>query len=162
MNEIPTLLLACLALLVCLAAFFLILEIFFPARIRRVQELIEHSAGRAFLVGLVNTFFATIVVLVLNSLQEQSGAGIFQVLIVIVLGAAILGIIFGLSGMVRRVGQQLRPGTTPLAQTVWGSTALGLACALPFVGWFALLPFACILGLGAVVLSLFSPRTAVS
>jgi hypothetical protein len=162
MNEIPTLLLASLAILVCLAAFFIVLDIFFPVRIGRTQTLIDQSPGRAFLVGLVNATFVSVLLLVLNSLHEQSGAGIFQLLMVILLGAAAICVIFGLAGIVCKVGMRLRPASSALVQVIWGSTALGLACALPFVGWFILLPFACVLGLGAAVLSFFTPRTVVS
>ena len=133
MNELPILLLAILAILVCLAAFFLVLDIFFPVRIGRVQALVEQSPGRSFLVGLVNALFVSVLLLVLNSFYEQSGASIFQLLIVVLLGAGVICIIFGLAGIVHRVGMRLRPrllcaGAGGLGQHRVGA---GLCAALP-------------------------------
>jgi len=40
-------------------------------------------------------------------------------------------------------------------KSIWGSVLLTFACALPFVGWFLLLPYLVFLGFGAVVLGFF-------
>jgi hypothetical protein len=71
----------------------------------------------------------------------------------VVLALLIIGLGFGLTGMVLLVGERLAPAHGPTARTVWGALALSLACATPVVGWWALLPYAAVTGLGAFVLS---------
>ena len=59
--------------------------------------------------------------------------------------------------MVQLVGDKFAPETDKqLIHTLWGTALLALACGLPFVGWFGLLPFIGLVGLGALILSLFS------
>lgn len=41
-----------------------------------------------------------------------------------------------------------------------GGTILALACVLPGIGWFLLLPYLLLSGLGAVVMSAWSSRRA--
>jgi hypothetical protein len=44
---------------------------------------------------------------------------------------------------------------SPALRTAYGAVILALACALPFIGWFGLLPYAGLLGIGAFILSFF-------
>ena len=57
--------------------------------------------------------------------------------------------------MVQIVGARLMPGGQGLRPAIWGTVALTLGCLTPYVGWFGLLPYVVIRGLGAFVLTLF-------
>ena len=95
---------------------------------------------------------------VLFSVAENTD-GAIQVILTIpaLLIAALLTIIlsFGLAGMVNLVGERIMPEHSSLKKTVWGTVLLTFACALPFVGWFLLLPYVAFLGFGAVILGFF-------
>jgi hypothetical protein len=57
--------------------------------------------------------------------------------------------------MAELVGERLAPAQTALRRTLWGTLALGLGSALPFAGWFLLLPYAALTGLGAFIVGFF-------
>jgi hypothetical protein len=150
-----------LALIACLAAFFPVLEAFFSKRIAKTRRMVETLPARAFWIGLVNIVFALIVLFALASLGDRlpgPGGKIFFLLALIILIPLAIGLMLGLASVVKAVGERLLPEKSALAQTIWASVALTLACALPFVGWFILLPYICFLGMGAFVLGLFTKQ----
>ena len=155
MNQILGLILLALAIGVSLVAFFAVLNLFFPQRIAKTRMLIEKTPGRSFLVGLVNLAFFLIVILVLSSLGKPGGNWPVQLVALIIIVPLGLGLIFGLAGIVQFAGERLAPQASELPRTAWGALGLGLACALPFAGWFGLLPFVAMLGLGALISSFF-------
>jgi hypothetical protein len=53
------------------------------------------------------------------------------------------------------IGERLFPDHAIWKQILLGSICLSLACALPFVGWFLLLPYVGFVGIGAVILGFF-------
>jgi hypothetical protein len=76
----------------------------------------------------------------------------------ITLSLLVIGLIFGFTGLVQLIGERLAPAQGASLRTVAGALALSLASATPLVGWFALLPYAAVVGLGAFVLSfLYAP-----
>jgi hypothetical protein len=40
-------------------------------------------------------------------------------------------------------------------RNLWSAVILCIACALPFVGWFLLLPYVAFTGIGATILGFF-------
>src|SRR5258706_14692501 len=62
---------------------------------------------------------------------------------------------FGLAGMTSLIGERILPELTSWRQSILGTVCLCFACALPFVGWFLLFPYAGLVGIGAFILSLF-------
>jgi hypothetical protein len=64
----------------------------------------------------------------------------------------------GLAVVARLVGQRLvsmdERDESPLVQTVTGSLILSFSIAFPLLGWFIILPFSLLTGLGAVVIAM--------
>jgi hypothetical protein len=144
--------------LISLAALFSVFGLFFNRRIERTKELVQTGLWRSFLVGLVNFIFFAAVALALIALGNRLGSKqIFGLLGLVVLLPLGIGMVFGLAGMVSLVGDKFASASAgELPRTVWGTVMLALACGLPFVGWFGLLPFVGLVGLGALIISLFS------
>lgn len=158
MLEILGLVVLVFVSVISLAAFFSVLGLFFPRRIERAKEIGETALWRSFLVGLVNFIFFATVALALFALGDRlGGKQILGLLGLVILLPIAVGLVFGLAGMVQLVGDKFAPETDKqLIHTIWGTALLALACGLPFVGWFGLLPFIGLVGLGALILSLFS------
>lgn len=138
-----------------LVAFFAVLDLFFPKRIAKTQLAAETMPGRAFLVGIVNLVFFVAIGLALFILGNRTGVNFLVILGLIILVIPALGIIFGMAGIVRIVGERMAPGKGGWMSIAWGAVPLALACVLPVVGWFGLLPFIAIYGLGAFISGLF-------
>lgn len=156
MNNLPVAIAVSVGAILSLVAFFAVLWAFFPNRLARIEAIVDRMPGRSFTVGLVNLVFFGAVILVLFSLAERfpwvglrALGGIFLVLLS-------TGVSFGLAGVVQVVGGRVKAQADGLVRTAWGTILLALACGLPFIGWFGLLPYAASLGLGGFLLSFFS------
>jgi len=156
MNNLPGAIVASIGVTLSLAAFFAVLGVFFPYRLGRIEAALDSMPGRAFIVGLVNLLFFGAVVLVLFSIADRLNSGGLRLIAVIGLSVLSIGLSFGLTAVARFVGGRVRSQASDLAQTTWGAALLVLACALPFIGWFGLLPFVAAIGLGSFILSFFS------
>lgn len=142
-----------------LVAYFLTLAALFPRRAAKTRAVADLMPGRSFAVGLVNFLFFGAITFALFTLSNNIGSGVVKAIIALpalfflaVLGA---GLSFGLTGMVQLVGERLAPTQTSFRRTLWGALALSLGASLPFVGWFLLLPYAGLLGLGAFIVAFF-------
>lgn len=140
-----------------LAAFFVVLAALFPERLARTRAVAGRAPGRAFVIGLINAFFFGVLVLALVAVTSWTNIQLFALPAFVLLGLLAIGVTFGLGGVVLLLGERLLPERGPVARTGAAAIALGLACALPYVGWFGLLPYAALLGLGAFILSFFEP-----
>lgn len=158
MNEVINLILAALAIILCLVAYLLTLGTLFPHRLAGTRRAVEGMTGRALLVGLVNALFFGALGLVVFSAAGETGSQALNALGVLILALLVVGLSFGLAGVAQVLGERLVPNASTMAQNACGSATLSLACALPFIGWFGLLPYVGLLGLGAFILSLFSHR----
>jgi hypothetical protein len=136
------------------AAFFTVLAALFPDRVARTRAAASAMPGRAFVVGLVNWVFFAAVVLALLALTQWTNVQLFALPAFAIAVAVAVAAIFGLAGVVELIGGRLLTHTPGARRTGLGALALTWACALPFIGWFALLPYVLALGLGAVILSL--------
>ena len=158
MTEILQLFLGVILLTVALAAYFLVFVAFFSNRITKTQRVINQTPGRSFWVGLVNFLFFGVIVMLLFAISENAENLVRFILIPPAVAiTAVLAIIlsFGLTGMVNTVGERIFPDQCAWRKTLWGTVILAFACALPFVGWFLLLPYTGLTGFGAVILSFF-------
>jgi len=61
----------------------------------------------------------------------------------------------GLTGMVNVLGERLFSDMSLWKRNIWSAVILCFACALPFVGWFLLLPYISFVGIGASILGFF-------
>ncbi|MBC7878917.1 MAG: hypothetical protein H7Y59_17225 [Anaerolineales bacterium] len=162
MNDIFRLFFIVTFLTISLTAYFLILDALFTNRAAKTQRVLTAMPGRSFGVGLVNFLFFGVIALVLFSLAENAGSFIKVILTLpALLITAVLAIMlsFGLAGMSNLLGERIFPEVTLWKRTLVGTAILSFACALPFVGWFILLPYAGFMGIGAFILGLFQRET---
>jgi sorbitol-specific phosphotransferase system component IIBC len=155
MTDILRLFFIIILLTIGLAAYFLVIGALFANRVTRAQRVINQMPARAIGVGLVNFLFFGVIAMILFSVAENTNGAIkviltLPALLITVLLAITLSL--GLAGMVNVLGERILPEHSSLKKSVWGSVILSFACALPFVGWFLLLPYAALLGFGAVIL----------
>ena len=158
MSDIFRLFLALILLTIGLAAFFLVTNALFLQRIAETKSIIQSTPARSFGIGLVNFIFFFVVAAVLLSVAESAGPfikGILTVPALIILAFLAIMLSLGLAGMSNLVGERIVPDASSWKQTLWGTVCLSLACALPFVGWFLLLPYVGFVGIGAVILGFF-------
>lgn len=158
MTDILRLFFIIVLLTIGLAAYFLVVGALFANRVAKAQRVINQIPARAIGVGLVNFLFFGVIAMILFSVAQNTN-GVIQVILTIpALLIAVLMILllsFGLAGMVNLVGERILPEHSSVKKSVWGSVLLTFACALPFVGWFLLLPYVAFLGFGAVILGFF-------
>jgi hypothetical protein len=161
MSDIVRLVLVIALLTIGLAAYFLVVNALFPQRIMKTKSLIQSMPARSFGIGLINFVFFAVIALVLLAVAENTGPfvkGILTIPALIILAFLAIVLSFGLAGTANLVGERLFPDFSVWKQTLWGTVCLFLACALPFAGWFLLLPYAGFVGIGAVILGFFRPN----
>ena len=151
MNEILSIILISLAIEVCLVAYLLTMTALFGRRVEQAGQILESSPWRALLAGVLNFLFFGAIILALNAIDIP----LTRLLAVIVLTALVAVVGIGLAGLVNITGRRLSPGAERLKLAAWGTVTLSLACALPLLGWFVLLPGVLLASLGAVILGLF-------
>ena len=158
MSDILRLFVALVLLIIGLAAYFLVLNALFPQRVTRAKSLIQAMPARSFGIGLVNFLFFFVIAAILLSVAENAGPfirGILTIPALIILAVLTIVLSLGLAGMSNLVGERIFPDFSSWRQTFWGTMCLSVACALPFVGWFLLLPYVGFVGIGAVILGFF-------
>ena len=141
-----------------LVAYFLTLRSLFPRRCARTRAVADLMPGRSLAVGLVNALFFGLLAFILFNLANNFGdfgRVILTLPALLFLSVLAVGFSFGLSGMAALVGERLAPAQTAFRRTLWGTLALSLGASLPFAGWFLLLPYAGLAGLGAFIIGLF-------
>ena len=159
MTEILQLFLGVILLTAALAAYFLVFVAFFSNRITKTQRVINQTPGRSFWVGLVNFLFFGVIALVLFSISNNTTGlvkGIVFIPALFLTGILLIGLSFGLTGMVGVLGERIFPDQSAWKRALWSTLAFSLGSAVPVVGWFLLLPYAGLTGLGAFILSFFS------
>jgi len=158
MDQLIGLLVAVPLLTATLVGLFIVMNALFTSWIARTCQAAETQAARSFLVGLVNLVFVGALISAVIALADSPGLDFVIVLAVLLAAALAIGATFGLVAMVQVIGARLVPGGQGLRPGIWGTIALTLGCLTPYVGWFGLLPYVVIRGLGAFVLTLFGRR----
>ena len=154
MNEGVAMLIAAPVVFGSLVALFSLLRVLFPGQVGRAKAATIEMPGRSFALGTVNLLFLSVIVAAFGALGGR-GAGVFQLLALILLGLLVIALGFGLTGMSVLIGERLLPEASSTRQTAWGATSLVLACLTPFLGWFGLFPYLAIQGLGGFLIGLF-------
>jgi hypothetical protein len=158
MPEILRLFLVVILLTIGLAAYFLVAGALFPQRVAKTRSLIHSSPGRSFGVGLVNSVFFTVIAIVLFSLAENAGpfvAGLLTIPALLITAFLLIMLSFGLAATAGLLGERIFPDLPAWKQSAWGTICLSFACAVPFAGWFLLLPYSGFIGVGAFILGFF-------
>ena len=147
-----------LILTITLAAYFLVIGTLFASRVAKTQTVIDRSPGRAFGLGLVNLLFFGLIAVVLLSVAENANPfakGILTIPALVILAFLTVLLSIGLTGMVNVLGERLFADMILWKRNIWSAVILCFACALPFVGWFLLLPYLGFVGVGASILGFF-------
>lgn len=141
-----------------LTSLLVLLTVLFPGTIRRAQRAVGEMPGRSLLLGIVNLLFLIALVLVLSSAGERSGGGrgLLGALAIPPGLALIAGLLLGMACISALVGERLSPERGAVSQAVIGAASLVLASLTPFLGWFLFFPYAALVGLGGLVIGLFS------
>ena len=158
MSDILRLFLELILLTIGLAAYFLVMNALFPQRVTKAVSNIQSMSARAFGIGLVNFIFFAVIAGVLLSVAENAGPfikGILTIPALVILAFLTIVLSLGLAGMSNVVGERIFHDVSGWKQTLWGTICLSFACALPFVGWFLLLPYVSFVGIGSVILGFF-------
>ena len=158
MSDIVRLIVMVVLLLVGLSAYFLVLNALFAPRIARSKSIIQSMPARSFGLGLVNFLFFAVIALVLLSVAENAGSVIKAILTIpalIILAFLAVILSFGLAALSNLVGERTFPELPAWKQMLWGTVCLSLACSLPFVGWFLLLPYVGFVGIGGLIVGFF-------
>ena len=138
--------------------FFTVVNVLFSKRVARTQNILQQMPGRSFGIGLVNVLFFLPIALLMFALGDATTGPLKAIITLpaLFLLAVLLGLAsFGMLSVVNMVGERLFPEQTLLIRIFGATLLLYLACALPFVGWFLLLPYLLTTGVGAVVLGFF-------
>ncbi|HMK08737.1 MAG TPA: hypothetical protein VK449_06855 [Anaerolineales bacterium] len=154
MDQSVGLIVALLGLLAVLFGLFASAAALFPRQVWLAQRAAEESPGRSLIIGAVNAIFVVAVALALFSSQLP----LLTVLGGLVAAAGLAGLALGWAGVTTLVGGRLTRQRNPLSQILTGTVVLTLASAVPFLGWFVVLPGLIFLGLGGFVLGWFRRR----
>jgi hypothetical protein len=156
MNEAVALLIALLLAIVVaiasLTAFFSALGIYFPSWVHGTYQVAATSPVRSFVIGFVNLVFFGVIALAFFAGADSSGVQLLTLPALLITLLLVIALCLGLAGMVEQMGDRLSPATVGIRRTLLGTTVVGLACALPFVGWFLLLPYVGMVGMGAFII----------
>lgn len=158
MSDIVRLLLILILLIVGFAAYFLVLNALFAPRLTRTTSIAQSMPARSLGIGFVNFAFFAVIAVALLSLAENAEPfikGILTIPAMIILAILSIALSLGLAGMSKLIGERIFPDIPAWKQILWGTVSLSLACALPLVGWFLLLPYVGFVGVGAVILGYF-------
>lgn len=155
MSDILRLLVAVILLTIGLVAYFLVLNALFSPRIERTKSVAQSMPVRSAGIGLVNFVFFAVIATALLAGAETAGPLLRGILIlpaVVILAALAFVLSLGLVAMSNMIGEKIFPNFSAWKQTLWGTVCLSLACVLPLIGWFLLLPYIGFVGIGAVIL----------
>lgn len=122
-----------------------------PSITHRACQTLRARAIGSFAVGAIST--GALIVLV--EMMRNAGPGPHAVMLGVSALAALLGLCASSEGLGRRLSMLSGRDGGRVTQLVGGWAALGLASLVPIVGWFVVLPYAVISGLGATVLGFF-------
>jgi hypothetical protein len=150
--EALLLILVLLASASTISVLLLVLGALFPNTVADVRRTADAMPGRAFGVGVVNFLFLGALIAAFGALSNGGGGQLAGLLAGIFLALLTVLVAFGLAGVASLVGRRLFPERNPLAADARGAGLLSAACIAPFAGWFGLLPYAGLLGLGAFIL----------
>jgi hypothetical protein len=135
----------------------------FARRVATIKSIAQSTPARSFGIGFVNFVFFAVIALVLFSIAENAGPfirGILTIPAMLILALLTIALSLGLAGMSSLIGERIFLELPAWKQMLWGTVCLALAGALPFVGWFLLLPYVGFVGIGAVILGFLQRRMA--
>jgi hypothetical protein len=147
--------LSIIGFLLSLQGLWLVCRALWPNRVEKAAVRCEKNGVAAFFVGLL---VSGLILLVATVGGKTLGApGQMAGFILLFFWVIISGV--GTAGFVTHIGRRLQSpadADRPWRATIRGGVALELACLIPVLGWFGILPISLIIGAGAMTLTLFS------
>jgi hypothetical protein len=142
-------------------AYWLMAAGLFPRFVERSAERFGKSPIKAVLLGAV----IGVPLVVVGLAVSKAPNGALKLLGLTIALVPMLIALFGSAGLALRIGQGLpsaRDESEPWRRMLRGSVVLALSFVLPFIGWFALMPFAFVGGFGVFLLRLLERKPAVA
>lgn len=148
-----------IGLLLCYVSYWLAAAALFPSVVERARAQYETHPFRITLVGL-----ALAVPFILVSI----GIGKVAHPLAKMVGVAVISIpvlygLVGSAGLALRIGASMKSSldlTQPWRRVLRGSVVLSLTFLLPVIGWFVVMPWTLVSGLGAAVSAMFQKQPA--
>ncbi len=159
MNEAIGVFIYVVLLAGAIAAYCVVMVLFFGRAVTNAELNATLAPGRAFGVGLVNLLFFGTVAVLSAGVADSTGISLLVIPALVALGLVGIGWSIGVSALARAAGARLLPTVNGFQQVAIGAGVLTLASLLPFIGWFILLPYLLFVGLGSTIMSLFSARS---
>jgi len=150
MADVFKILFLILGTLITAVCYWLLFEACVPGRVERARLNYEHRPVRTALYGLL----VSVPVVGLGLALSATPRGPVKLAGLILIMVTILTGLLGSAGLTRLIGQRLpSPADTgqPWRRVLRGGVVLSVSFVLPFIGWFMVLPFTLISGVGAVL-----------
>jgi hypothetical protein len=138
-------------LYLALISYWLVAEALFPDFVESCRLKYETSPLASTGVGLI---VAAIILVLGGGIAAHVGNPLFKMLGLSLIFIIILMGFVGSTGLCRQIGLGLgspNDEAQPWRRVLRGGVVLGLTFLLPFVGWFAVMPWALVSGLGVFV-----------
>lgn len=143
-----------------IAAFFAVLNVLFGNLVDKAAVAAGAMPGRSFLAGLINIIFLGIIALGFITLSRAIEFDFLQIPSLIVAIFLIVCMVLGLAGMSKLIGARLAPSASENFQVALGGLAMTFASLTPYVGWFGLLPYLILRGVGGLIIGVFPRPTS--
>jgi sorbitol-specific phosphotransferase system component IIBC len=158
MNEFYRVVFWLAALISGLIGYFVVVGALFSKRLAKTQAAITSMPNRALGIGAVNFVFFSVIAFILFSVSGETDGFVQFILTLpalLITAVLVIALSFGLASVANLVGERILPEASPLKRSIWGTVFLGLACALPFVGWFLMFPYVGLVGIGGFIIGYF-------
>jgi hypothetical protein len=152
MADVFRVLFLILGTMITIVGYWLFFEAVAPRTVERSRQLYDGRVWRLLFVGLLIAIPGLIVSIALLN----AGAAPVKFIGFTLLFSLILIGLLGSTGMAKHIGTRLESTADraqPWRSVLRGGTILTITFVLPGIGWFMLLPFTLITGVGAVALS---------
>lgn len=153
LADVFTFLFVILGFLIVYVGYWLMAYGLFPQRTERCAEQISRAPVKTTLLGAAMLIPLISLGILISSKAPNAVGKIVGIGLALV---ALLIALFGAAGLALRIGQGLksqRDEAEPWRRVLRGGIVLGLTFVMPFLGTFVLMPFAFLIGFGAIVLS---------
>lgn len=150
-----------LGFVIVFIAYWLMAAGLFPKYVERSAERFGKSPIKATLLGSI----IGVPLVVLGLAVSKAPNPVLKLIGISIALVPMLIALFGSAGLALRIGQGLPSGrdeSEPWRRVLRGSIVLALSFVLPFIGWFAVMPFAFVAGFGVFLLGLLQRKPAVA
>ena len=158
MADVLTWFLVIVGIILVLNSYWLAAVSLWPRWVEACADMYRQP-GRVTLTGVIVAIPGVLLVMLFRNSHHPVG----NALSIIVIGMLLVMGMAGSAGVAQRIGQGLvspKDEKQPWRRVLRGGVVFAFTMLLPFVGWFVVLPWALVSGLGAVTLAWTSSRRA--